>query len=61
VLVRHDLLDAVPHRWPRADYRRWQRVVPMELWQLTSSMASGWPTGRRPRSSPEWTTIPGSA
>jgi len=34
VLVRHDLLDAVPHRWPRADYRRWQRVVPMELWQL---------------------------
>lgn len=34
VLVRHGLVDAVPRRRRREDYRRWQREVPMELWQL---------------------------
>jgi transposase InsO family protein len=34
VLVRHGLVDAVPRRRRREDYRRWQRAVPMELWQL---------------------------
>ena len=34
VLVRHGLADAVPRRRRRQDYRRWQREVPMELWQL---------------------------
>src|SRR6266545_1843198 len=34
VLVRHGLVDAVPRRRRRQDYRRWQREVPMELWQL---------------------------
>jgi transposase InsO family protein len=34
VLVRHGLVDATPRRRRREDYRRWQRAVPMELWQL---------------------------
>ena len=34
VLVRHGLVDAVPRRRRREDYRRWQREVPMELWQM---------------------------
>src|SRR5919112_6324284 len=34
VLVRHGLIDVVPRRRRREDYRRWQRAVPMELWQL---------------------------
>jgi transposase InsO family protein len=34
VLVRHGLVDAVPRRRRREDYRRWQRDRPMELWQL---------------------------
>ena len=34
VLVRHGLLDAVPRRRRREDYKRWQRDRPMELWQL---------------------------
>src|SRR3954468_6870569 len=34
VLVRHGLVDAAPRRRRRQDYRRWQRAVPMELWQL---------------------------
>src|SRR3954471_20768722 len=34
VLVRHGLVEARPRRRRREDYRRWQRAVPMELWQL---------------------------
>src|SRR5437763_3828353 len=34
VLVRHGLGDAGPRRRRREDYRRWQREVSMELWQL---------------------------
>lgn len=34
VLVRHGLVDAMPRRRRREDYRRWERAVPMELWQL---------------------------
>jgi len=34
VLVRHGLVDAVPRKRRREDYRRWERAVPMELWQL---------------------------
>ena len=34
VLVRHGLVEAVPRRRRWEDYRRWQRAVPMELWQL---------------------------
>jgi transposase InsO family protein len=34
VLVRHGLVDAVPRRRRRQDYKRWQRDRPMELWQL---------------------------
>lgn len=34
VLVRHGLVEVVPRRRRRQDYRRWQREVPMELWQL---------------------------
>jgi hypothetical protein len=34
VLVRHGLVDAVPRRRRRQDYLRWQREVPMGLWQL---------------------------
>jgi transposase InsO family protein len=34
VLVRHGLIDPVPRRRRREDYRRWQRERPMELWQL---------------------------
>jgi len=34
VLVRHGLIDPLPRRRRREDYRRWQRDRPMELWQL---------------------------
>ncbi|WP_446220566.1 IS481 family transposase [Micromonospora sp. IBHARD004] len=34
VLVRHGLIDPVPRRRRRQDYRRWQRERPMELWQM---------------------------
>ena len=34
VLIRHGLVDAVHRRRRREDYRRWERSVPMELWQL---------------------------
>jgi transposase InsO family protein len=34
VLVRHGLINPVPRRRRREDYRRWQRDRPMELWQL---------------------------
>jgi transposase len=34
VLVRHGLINPVPRRRRREDYRRWQRERPMELWQL---------------------------
>ena len=34
VLVRHQLLEPVPCRKRREQYRRWERSAPMELWQL---------------------------
>jgi transposase InsO family protein len=34
VLVRHQLLEPVPRRRRREQYRRWERSAAMELWQL---------------------------
>jgi transposase InsO family protein len=34
VLIRHGLVVETPRRRHREDYRRWQREVPMELWQM---------------------------
>ena len=34
VLVRHQLLEPVPRRRRRDQYRRWERPAAMELWQL---------------------------
>ena len=34
VLVRNGLIQPRPRRRPKADYRRWERARPMELWQL---------------------------
>jgi transposase InsO family protein len=34
VLVRHRLVAARPRKRRRADYKRWQRPGPMQLWQL---------------------------
>ena len=34
VLVRHQLLEPVPRRRRRDQYRRWERSAAMELWQL---------------------------
>ena len=34
VLIRHGLVVATIRRRRRQDYQRWQREVPMELWQL---------------------------
>ena len=33
-LVRHHLIDPVPRRRRREDYRRWERSSAMELWQM---------------------------
>jgi hypothetical protein len=33
-LVRNGLIQPRPRRRPKADYRRWERAWPMELWQL---------------------------
>ena len=34
VLVRHQLLEPVPRRRRRDQYRRWERPAAMELWQM---------------------------
>ena len=34
ILVRHELIVPVARRRRRADYRRWERPGPMQLWQL---------------------------
>jgi transposase InsO family protein len=34
VLIRHHLVEPVPRRKRREQYRRWERSAPMELWQL---------------------------
>ena len=34
VLVRHQLIQPVPRRRRRAQYIRWERPAPMQLWQL---------------------------
>jgi transposase InsO family protein len=34
VLVRHGLVPARKRKRRRQDYKRWQRVAPMQLWQL---------------------------
>jgi transposase InsO family protein len=34
VLVRHQLIEPVPRRRRRDQYRRWERPVPMQLWQM---------------------------
>jgi transposase InsO family protein len=34
VLVRHHLLEPVPRRRRRDQYIRWERLAPMQLWQL---------------------------
>jgi len=34
VLVRHGLVQMIPRRRFREDYKRWQRDRPMELWQM---------------------------
>jgi transposase InsO family protein len=33
-LVRNGLIEPKPRRRPKADYRRWERGRPMELWQM---------------------------
>jgi transposase len=47
VLVRHQLLEPVPRRKRREQYCRWERSVPMELWQL--DVTAQLVPGRRPR------------
>lgn len=61
ILVRHGLVDVVPRKRGRQDYKRWQRAVPMDLGNSTSSAEASWPTAPRSRWCPAWTTIPGSA
>jgi transposase InsO family protein len=34
VLVRHQLVQAQPRKRRRADYKRWERPAPMQLWQM---------------------------
>src|SRR6266704_1134685 len=41
VLVRHQLVDARPRRRRRDQYKRWERPVPMQLWQM-DVMGSVW-------------------
>jgi transposase InsO family protein len=45
-LVRHQLIEPVARRRRRADYRRWERDRPMELWQL-DVMGGVWLTNGR--------------
>jgi len=45
-LVRHQLIEPVARRRRRADYRRWERDRPMELWQL-DVMGGVWLANRR--------------
>ena len=45
-LVRHQLIEPVARRRRRADYRRWERDRPMELWQL-DVMGGVWLTDSR--------------
>ena len=34
VLVGHSLISAIARKRRREDYRRWERLGPMQLWQL---------------------------
>ena len=34
MLVRHEMLEPVPRRRRRDQYRRWERSAAMELWQM---------------------------
>ena len=45
-LIRHQLIEPVTRRRRRADYRRWERDRPMELWQL-DVMGGVWLTNGR--------------
>jgi transposase InsO family protein len=45
-LVRHGLIEPATRRRRRADYRRWERDRPMELWQL-DVMGGVWLTDGR--------------
>jgi choline dehydrogenase-like flavoprotein len=49
-LVRHQLIEPVTHRRRKADYRRWERDRPMELWQLDVMGGSGSPMALSSRS-----------
>jgi len=44
VLVPHGLINTASRGRRREDYRRSQRAVPMELWQVDIVDASSWPT-----------------
>ena len=61
VLVRHGLIQPVSRRRRREDYQRWQREVPMELWQLDIVGGIQLADGGEAKWSPGWTIIPGSA
>jgi transposase len=56
VLVRHGLVDAIPRRRRRQDYKRWQRERPMELWPdpMGSSRTRGTPGQRASRWRGRW-------
>ena len=47
-LVRHGLIEPVARRRRKADYKRWERARPMELWQMDVvggvMLADGWKT-----------------
>jgi transposase len=49
-LVRQRLIEPVARRRRKADYRRWERDRPMELWQLDVMGGSGWPMAVSSRS-----------
>jgi transposase InsO family protein len=46
VLVRNRLIDPMPRRRRRRDYRRWERPVAMELWQVDVTASAFLANGR---------------
>ena len=60
ILVRNGLLEPKTRKKRRSEYVRWERAVPMEVWQLDIVGGMILVDGPKATVVTGWTTIPGS-
>ena len=60
ILVRNGLLEPKTRKKRRSEYVRWERAVPMEVWQLDIVGGMILVDGPKAKVVTGWTTIPGS-